>query len=327
MATPETPSGVRDICWKNVKSSSRNICGRMDIQSTSNDQDTPSGAVYSRKKNMNQTAPNTDSEVLRPLKKLRHGEAEDTKAPTCKKVCNARGASIGSPTNKHYVLACPATKVKRNVIEAEDTEVIGFRNSHEQWHKEQHVVLPCKQMKEPLHHNEIKLREVGDMDKQKEKILERKREQQMNSGEKHKRRTTVPDLRTVPSKGPENESLRKEIAEVQTESTKLSDEQPFSVLLKKSRSHIKKGVVGGLIRNNEETEGSSKKGNVDDTVRGLEKEHPTEETTVVQVEPTTLSSHTEKEHQPISVFLEKSSSHIVGDSGGNLESLNSAVFN
>ncbi|KAF9589239.1 hypothetical protein IFM89_020677 [Coptis chinensis] len=87
------------------------------------------------------------------------------------------------------------------------------------------------------------------MDKQKEKILERKKR---TTNELRLKNTSVgqqfPILCTVPSKGPENESLRKEIA-VQTESTKLSDEQPFSVLLKKSRSHIKKGVVGGLIRN------------------------------------------------------------------------------
>ncbi|KAF5194668.1 Phytochrome [Thalictrum thalictroides] len=210
MANQQTLSGGREKLWADVLSISRDISERME---TSNNTDTPSDAIDLRQENMKQSASKSDADFYGPFKKVwKEGADVDLSRPFKKvwtrgatkthsliKACHAKEAVN---TDAHDIFSFPddahdvsltTRKGKRkwnlgtlsinfsahhhsDVMEAENSKVIGFPNPH----------APTGQMKEPLCSTEVK-----GMRYQSENVLERKRR---STGERGKRRQTKTPL-------------------------------------------------------------------------------------------------------------------------------------
>ncbi|KAF9623658.1 hypothetical protein IFM89_003690 [Coptis chinensis] len=216
----QTPSGVLDVEQEMA----------LDNQSTLKGTSLPSPDAILSQEKMKQSIPKSNAEVSIPFERVKEGQTIDT--ATCKKECPARETFIRSPTDANHF---SATKSNRNIIEAADSEDIGFIQPRMQRQKVHHDVVPTGQLKEPLCNTDIKSKGAKQMKNKKEQVLYRKRGRQVGSvlknesaskekvltkkrgrpvglGQRHKRgRPKVLDVSNAfQSEGHENKSTSKE---------------------------------------------------------------------------------------------------------------------
>ncbi|KAF9617334.1 hypothetical protein IFM89_035315 [Coptis chinensis] len=108
IAAQPTPSATKDKLCENDLSSSGNLSGWMDSESTPNKTHIPSDAVFSVQEYMGQSASEGITEILRPLQKASEGEV--TEAPMSLEPCHSKGLSFGSHADVESEIVLSSTK-------------------------------------------------------------------------------------------------------------------------------------------------------------------------------------------------------------------------
>ncbi|PIA45385.1 hypothetical protein AQUCO_01700734v1 [Aquilegia coerulea] len=291
MDISQSPCAVRRNLWEDGVTISKNIQANLD-QSLPQMVDSHSDPIVPSQKNIKHSAPKSDAESERPLTKVRARQA--TKALTPMKACNAKETSIESPSAQ-CLLSCSPTKRKRqklsnpqcqsNDIEREHAEVISF---------------PKVPREGPLCGTETTLHGARALENHTN-VLRKKTGRSSGSG-------------------PRSTISSNEVTDIQTDCTALrsvtaEDYQPLSTFLVKPSSRVvndtggvvDKQVLNVFERKRKQFRGSSKEA----SVIGVENEFSSNEVTNIQGEDTLLPSEIAEEQQPLSMFLDKSSSNVV----------------
>ncbi|PIA60936.1 hypothetical protein AQUCO_00300449v1 [Aquilegia coerulea] len=317
----------------------------MDIDSTSTETDSSCDPVYSDQEKIDLSKSENDSEVSQPSKKGSKGQ--ETETPMSINVCHAR-TPIGTLTDlesQQCVLSFPTQKRKRSKSQSRRaknrsvSEIIGFPKPHVQCQKNQRVVLPTQQMKEP---SGIELERIGVVSNQNQNVVKRKRGRP--KGKKCSYRDSDSEAVGSPChpKGPEYDPTSNEMTVVQTESTQL----PSNVVEEHQvPSKILETTDSSIMKDNGGTEGEASTNSqmvspmVEEHQRlslcvekskpvisgGTEIEPANDVLTTVQTNRTQLLSPTMAYQQPLSSCLEKSNPPTLEDTADNQLMLNEAT--
>ncbi|KAF9609936.1 hypothetical protein IFM89_019339 [Coptis chinensis] len=321
----QTPNGVLDIAREMS----------MDNHSTPKGTGSPSPAALLSQENMNLSIPKSYSAVSRPFKRVRKGKA--TKVPTCIKTCHARESSTRSSTDAQYVLPFPTTKGKRSerhkrvrskVLDVDMTfQSKGLENkpaSKEKVLKRKigrPVVLGHRHEKEMPKALDLGMaytsKGLENKSACKEKVLTKNRGQPI--GERHERgRPKALDLgMTCEVKVLENNFAIKEKVLKRKRERLIDSGDMREKGMRKALDLAMTCLSNGLSEESARKEKVLKKKRGHPRHSGLENDFSSKGIidTLIECTPI-LSTNSAEENLPLSMFLQKSHSHVMKDNGG-----------